>query len=320
METNGRGRRRFFGKLSRVVAGIGGLIASGVVPELRAATQAPTPIPTSVLLPEAPELPLVTANSLYTQALSDSDVALLMASLGSQGRLDPPAKSFDVSLDAGNRAQTVSLPVRSYADGSTLAYICYGVGNSTASDGSTASLPIRGMVTAAGSVHIAGGGRMADSPKPEYNEVIFASMFPDLYFQSHIVAASAGTALRRKTLGEAWSPRFLRKVWQGVAPPDKRSQCIAQCNINWQTCLNTPLVSTATGGVVGFWCMICLGLATGATIITIGGAAPTLAACLTPCAISAAALTAAAVTLANCNSTARACFAMCDNIPPGQPI
>jgi hypothetical protein len=126
METNGRPRRRFFGKLSRVMVGIGGMITAVVVPELRAATPGSTPAATTALLPEALELPLATVNTLYTQALSDADVALLISSLVTTGRLDPPTKSHDVSLDAGNRAQTVTLPVRSYADGSTLAYICYG--------------------------------------------------------------------------------------------------------------------------------------------------------------------------------------------------
>lgn len=310
-----QGRRRFFGRLSKLAAALGA-VATGIVPELSKAQALPSN-PAGGALAAAPPLAVEVENQLYMQALADADVALLMASLGGQMRLDPPSRSHDVVLDPQNRAATVMLPVVSYTTGAVAAYICFGAGTSPQPDGSPVTMPIRGMVAATGEVSIAGGGRIAASPKPEFDEAIFASLFPEVYFETRVNTGTASSPLRRRTSGAIWNNRLMRRVAVAL---DRRGMCMRNCNISWQTCLNTPLVSTATGAVVGFWCMICLGLATGATIITIGAGAPTLAACLTPCAISAAALTAAAITLANCNSAARQCFELCEQIPPGQPI
>ena len=310
-------RRRFLGRLTKIAGGIGAMM-TGLVPELQAQTRplAATSIATTTLA-EAPTLPSTTENSLYSRALGDSDVALLLTSLSELGRLDPPNRSHDIVLDAGNRAQSITMPVVSYATGATIAYIFYGSGSSTASDGSTSTMPLRGIVTDTGRVLVCGGGLVADHPKPEFNDVYFAALFPDRYIATRLEAPQS-TFLQRRTSGGVWDSRFLRKVRRAIN--DKRGMCMEQCDLTWRQCMNTPIVSGSTGLVVGFWCGICLAASGGLIVITVGVAAPTLAACATPCAIAIAALTAAALVAANCKGTWNQCQNMCLNIPAGQPI
>ncbi len=310
-------RRRFLGRLTKIAGGIGAMMA-GLVPELQAQTRpfASTSVATTTLA-EAPALPSTTENSLYSRALGDGDVALLLTSLPELGRLDPPNRSHDVVLDAGNRAQSITMPVVSFATGATIAYVFYGSGSSLASDGSTATMPLRGIVTNSGRVLVSGGGLMVDHPKPEFNDVFFASLFPDRYIALRLDAPQT-TFLPRRTSGGVWDSQFLRKVRQAIN--DKRGMCLAQCDLAWRQCMNTTIVSGSTSIVVGFWCGMCLAAAGGLIVITVGVAAPTLAACATPCAIAIAALAAAALVTANCNGTYNQCRNMCMNIPVGQPI
>lgn len=298
-------------------------MAAGVAPELRAQPKPSTTVLTANAIPAVleapPSLPLGAVNALYMQALADPDVALLISSLGESARLDPPDRSHDLTFDAVNRSQSVMLPIVSYTSGAKLAYLCFGTATAANPSGAPLSMPMRGMVTASGAITIAGGGRLAPNPRAENNDIIFASLFPREYYQTRVLEASTAPATGpiRRTSDSGWDPRGLRFA---AAAPDKRADCIDKCNTAWQSCLNVPLVSTCSGAVVGFWCATCLGLATGASIITLGAAAPALSACLTPCAISAAALAAAVLTLKNCESVARRCLAACRFIPPGLPI
>lgn len=316
MNSPEKGRRRFFGRLTKIAAGMGGLIAASVVPELRAQTRstASTNVATSV---SSTALSTASENQLYTQALSDPDVALMLSGLGEIGRLDPPNRTHDIVLDAGNRALSVTLPVTSYASGLPIAYVVFGTGTCTGSDGATAVMPLRGMVTRSGRVLVAGGGRVADHPRADWNETYFALFFPDQYHARRTSAAPSPAAPSR-TSGGLWERKFLRNA--RVAANDKRGYCMQQCKLTWDQCLNAAVVTGMSGLLVGFWCGLCLAAAGGLIVITAGVAAPAITICATPCAIAAGAIIATHIIVSRCNSTLDACIELCQSIPIGTPV
>lgn len=326
METEGKKRRSFIGRLTAISAAAGGL-AMGLVPELRAQVRPAQLLGVTPALPPGTPLPPTQQNQMYSAALNDADVSLLLTALGEAGRLDPPNQSLDLALDAGNRAQSIVIPVTSYATGAVIAFVYYGSADMHASDGTDSSLRLCTLVSNTGAVKLAGGGRMGDSPKPEWNDALFAQLFPTEYYNARISIDTGATQTLRASTGVG---SMIRTAWNGLdrrnfrkmrnVDNSKRGACLRDCTAAWQQCLNSAFAPAAAGVLVGIWCIACLALASGVIVVTAGAGAPTLYACITPCAIGTAALIAAEAVMLNCASLASKCQAKCMLIPPNVPL
>lgn len=286
------GRRHFFGRLTKLAAAIGGTIAAGVTPELHAQPRPSTAtIPAPNLLPAAPPLAPAAVNALHMEALGNSDVALLLSKLGEPGRIDPPVRSEGRTFDAATGHQMVMMPVASYRTGAILAYVCFGTYTAPTENGSRAVVPVRSIVTAAGGVFLAGGGRVAASPRPEFNEALFATMFPEEYIRNIVAPAQGASSApgMRPTGGGLWNPDHMRLT--KAVNNDPRSGCLAAAEAALKACLAALIQSFLQMIFVSIACLVCILIALGVIGGTLATTVVTLPnTCLRACGLAAGAV------------------------------
>jgi hypothetical protein len=315
-------RRGFLHRLTALAAGIGAW-SFGLVPEARGAAAATTTT-TDPAAPSFTPLAAETQNAFYASALNDPNVSLLLGALPAAGRLDPPQQSTQTVLASGAQPQTVVMPVTSYADGSTLAYLFYGADAPN-------SLILSAMATNDGKLKLAIGGQIYDSPVPQWNDAYFAWFFPDQY-----LAADSGTPTalridspaRKRRWASVWSSEHMTKtmavggdggVNPGLAP------CLANCNLNAKNCLIALGATVGVGALLTtIWCLACLILA-GATAVS-GGAVVTIAlmkACGYACIWAGGLILSFTAGVAVCRGVRKVCIANCNlafpPLPPPPP-
>jgi hypothetical protein len=320
------GRRGFVHRLTALAAGIGAM-ALGVVPEARSATALAGAVTSD--LPPSPALPLEIQNALYSSALNDANVALLLGTLPSPGRLDPPQQSSDMSFDGGARLQTVVIPVVSYADGSAMAYVFYGSATNIAAGISGTVPSLAAIVTTAGSLQMAVAGRLYDHPTPQWNSAFFATFFPSQYLDAGPVPTR--TSLRRVAPNreKRWAffnPALLIKTnavgGPGTPVPTFPAQaiCLNNCKISAILCIG--LLTTSLVGALAcmLWCGLCIIGAVGVIVAAPVSAPVTIPAALTGCgwgcSSAVALITTTLILVTACQSSYAACVAVCMAMPP----
>lgn len=309
-------RRGFLGRISALSAAVGATLA-GVIPELGAATTtAPTdgggtPVPPMKALPSADVV------SFYSAALGDLDILKLASLVRQPNRIDPPTSSGDVTTPEGTRIRSVSMPVSSTVDGSVAAYLVYGRMDMKLEQG-VHTIHYRIMVTPDGKVRGAHAGQVVPSPKPEWNELLLANFFPDVYrrtlsgvpmSQGVGPVSDAGEPAARKA---AWFP-YMRKTQQGPNP--QLALCLHNCLQQYNACWGTFLGTLGQGGVIALACIGCIIINGG----TLGKIPPELSrqiarACWAVCSISAGLLANALTVLRQCQRNYDTCVESCHNI------
>ena len=110
-KASSRSRRGFLARLAAV-----GTMLGGVIPELRAGTLMETP----VAPPPPTPLPPAKSALLYSSALADAEVKMLLASAGPGASVMPPEHTYDM----GGQGQGIALPVKN-SSGRVTAYVIY---------------------------------------------------------------------------------------------------------------------------------------------------------------------------------------------------
>jgi hypothetical protein len=315
MERDKSSRRGFMAKLSKVAAAIGAL-SVGVIPELRAQAATMPINPAASPVADAPSLPPDQENQLYSAALGDTDVSLLLSTLPEPARLDPPVRSFNMSADSGYPGQAVMLPATSYASGAAIAYVYYGSASVPVSDGPSPILLIRAMVTNSGAVMLAGGGQMVPSPNRDWSEGFFAALFPEQYYFARINTDTP--AVLRPTSGTDWNPAFLRKAM--YAGGGARGACFRACARGFAQCMITATAALGTAIIAGIICVICVSAATGGIAATAGVSVSALSSCFVGCGIAGAAVVTILTSTTICAAVAQSCNSECKLIPLDQGI
>lgn len=221
---------------------------------------------------------------LYQAALNDTDVALLLRQLSEPGRLDPPRQSAAVATGP-TTVRSIVLPVASYATGAVLAYVFFG-----ATSESGVSTNLRAMVDPSGSMTHAGGGKTGASPRPEWNDVFSAGLFPEAFVRSGLTAA------------------------QRVAARDdvQLQICLAKMDLWFSACQHSSDQIFLAGMLLAVVCTACILGATGVIVITVGiGAMPGIYLCLGSCATAAGLIANAFMNLTYCNATAKIMIDLC---------
>lgn len=314
-------RRGFFGRISALSAAVGATLA-GVIPELGAATAtAPTdgggtPVPPMKALPSADVV------SFYSAALGDLDILKLASLVRQPNRIDPPTSSGDVTTPEGTRIRSVSMPVSSTVDGSVAAYLVYGRMDMKLEQG-IHTVHYRVMVTPDGAVKGAHAGQVVPSPRPEWNDVLLAAYFPDVYRKTRSgvpVASGIGPVSDAGEPGvqkAAWFP-FMRKAHLAAPPHAANPQlaiCLHNCLQQYNACFATFQSTLLQGGVILVACIGCI-IING---VTAGKIPPNTSlqiarACWAVCSISAGLVASALNTLRLCFSNYNACVESCHNI------
>jgi hypothetical protein len=243
-------RRAFVARTTKASAALLALIA-GVVPELGKAA-VPTATTADPAGPPATMDPSAQA-ALYSQALNDADVLVLMSTTTEQGRLDPPSSSVDFAVaTTGQAGQQVFLPLRSYATGQTLAYVIYGPGTGIGPDGSLQPAFIKAVVGNTGSFQFAARGQLFPAPAPEVSLALFMNLFPNEYMSQQAL-------LPARTVARAKQNGMFRKVMQAVQDP-KLSDCLFKARYQFDACMQKAIAAMAAVLVGCLLMLLCLGI------------------------------------------------------------
>ena len=167
-------RRGFLARFAAV-----GTMLGGVVPELRASTLLETP----VAPPQANPLPPAASALLYSAALTDAEVKMLLANAGPGASVMPPEHTYDI----GGEGQAIALPVRS-SNGNVIAYVLYGNSKSSNSIAQTTSSAIKILLKDNGTATIAINRAVYSTP-PEADrnvEILYGSFFTEKYLDEKL--------------------------------------------------------------------------------------------------------------------------------------
>jgi hypothetical protein len=210
-KTGSDSRRGFLARLAAMGTVLGGVVpelraygtsdAAGLTPQTTLLPYPPTPLPTPTPPTVASQvLPLSASETaiLYSSALADSDVQLLLASAGPGSVVMPP----DNADDLGSLGRGITLPVHD-SSGVKTASLFFGNISAATAGGQTASLPIKCLVKSDRSLAIAVNSRVVQPPqeKADLVEVLYASAFTNKYIEEQAnrvqVAARIGEPPRR---------------------------------------------------------------------------------------------------------------------------
>jgi hypothetical protein len=287
-----RSRRGFLARLAAV-----GTMLGGVVPELRAGTVMATPVPP----PPTTSLPPATSAMLYSSAMADAEVKMLLAGVdpGTSTSVMPPVHTFDL----GGQVQGIALPVKD-SSGVVTAYVFYGRNSNPSASVQPDSLAIKILLKDNGTATVALNGKTYPTPPEAANEVeiLYASLFREKYVKGKVEDAVNKQAFAQKKKG--------RKA--PALPPAG----VAACEKSYEECYQSSWLFLGLGTWGHVACLVCMVGAVSAMVITagtFGAAAPAVAAvvakCATPCISSATLITAWTVKFTQCRELLDDCLA-----------
>jgi hypothetical protein len=211
----------------------------GVVPELRASAMMAPP----VLPPPATQLPPAAAAMLYSSAAADSDVRMLLASVGRGATVMPPEHTYIM----GGQGQGVALPVKNDS-GVVSAYLLYATGNIPNGGGQANPQSVKLLLKENGTATVALGGKTYQTPPEAADkvELLYASFFTDKFVEGRVAAEVNRQAALRKRPGQ---PAVL-------VPTIAIAPCVAQ----FQICLSSllPKVGIAKGSLADLALATCI--------------------------------------------------------------
>ena len=249
MESKRRSRRGFL----RGAVKAGTLLAAalgGLVPELSAHAQgvgsAPvTPNTGTAPLPIVPPLDPASQAALYSLALNDSDVTLLLGTLSESGRLDPPTQSSDIALDSNVRSQQIIMPVIGYSSGSVLAYLIYGSASGMTYNGASVPVSVKNLMSNAGVATFAVNGSLQDASAIDPMPTLFACLFPDEF------SALFGASLPVVSNRQGFVARFMRNTAAAAQADTPGAICYRQAQRALAACIRTANAAQAALGTFG---------------------------------------------------------------------
>jgi hypothetical protein len=204
-------RRGFLARLAAV-----GTMLGGVVPELRAGTLMETPIAP----PPATPLPPAASALLYSSALADAEVKMLLASAGPGASVMPPEHTYDM----GSQGQGISLPVKN-SSGIVTAFVFYGSSGVPGASLQTSSPVIKLLLKDNGTALVALNASIYPTPPgaAEQVEILYASFFTDKFVEKQTTAELDRQAVTR--------------AQQGQQPMPGAPNAVAACNKRFADCI-----------------------------------------------------------------------------------
>jgi hypothetical protein len=165
--------------------------------------------------PQANPLPPAASALLYSSALADAEVKMLLASAGPGVSIMPPEHTYDM----GAQGQGMALPVKN-SSGIVTAYLIYGSTDAPNASAPVSTPVIKLLLKDNGTVTVALNGKTYPAPPDAADEVeiLYASFFTDKFVQEQATAE-----LKRQAIAGA------QRGQQLIAGPlDEAATCIKQ--------------------------------------------------------------------------------------------